>query len=231
MDNGLQDVIAAAVGGNGLKMANGRTGRRAPQLSVVEVERPVPQEMESATTDPVETTSRTVPASGSSQLGESGLRLAFWVCGFYDALMKRRSEGEQLTENEEYLLELSPKDFAGIRPLVIDMTLNRLAAVVNAPDLPAEFEDLGALHQMEVFALITLRNLSSRARKTFEEDGPDAALSLFGQSAEVLDPLAIFRMVFTTALDLVESFERIIPAEATLLSRLAEALDSEVDRI
>ncbi|MDR3535116.1 MAG: hypothetical protein P4L71_01325 [Acetobacteraceae bacterium] len=231
MDNGLQDVISAAVSRNGPKMGSGRTGRRAPQLSVVETESPAAQEAEAATIASTETTSRTAPAGGSSQLGDGGLRLAFWVCAFHDALMKRRAQGEELTENEEYLLELSPKDFAGIRPLVIDMTLGRLAAVVNAPDLPTEFDDLGTVHQMEVFALTTLRNLSSRARQTFETDGPDAALSLFGQSAEGLDPLAIFRLVFTTALDLVESFERIIPADAMLLSRLAEALDSEVDRI
>ena len=64
---------------------------------------------------------------------------------------------------------------------------------------------------MEGFGLTTLRSLSRRARRTLEEDGPDAALSLFGQSAGVMEPLAIFRLVFTTALDLVESFERLVP--------------------
>jgi hypothetical protein len=43
--------------------------------------------------------------------------------------------------------------------------------------------------------------------------------------------LAIFQLVFTTALDLVEAFERLIPTEAKLLARLAEALDSEVEKI
>jgi hypothetical protein len=102
---------------------------------------------------------------------------------------------------------------------------------MNSPALPADVEDLQNTHPMEVFALTTLRNLSRRARQALDAEGPDAALALFGQSTEVMEPLAIFQLVFMTALDLVESFERLIPAEASLLARLAEALDSEVDRI
>jgi hypothetical protein len=235
MDNGLQDVISAAVNGPGRKPAKEGSGRRVPQLSVVGTERPTArepaQEAEPAATVSPETAFRAAPVGGIGQLGHSGLRLAFWVCGFHDALMERHRHGEQLTKKEELLLTLSPNDFAGIRPLVIDMTLSRLDAVVNASDLPAKPKDFCAIHPMEAFGLTTLRSLSRRARRTLEEDGPDAALSLFGQSAGVMEPLAIFRLVFTTALDLVESFERLVPSETALLSRLAEALDSEVDRI
>jgi hypothetical protein len=239
MDNGLQDVISAAVNGPGRKPAKEATGRRVPQLSVVGTERPTMREptqepaqhAEPAPPVSPETAFRAAPGGGTGQLGHSGLRLAFWVCGFHDALMERHRHGEQLTKKEELLLTLSPNDFAGIRPMVIDMTLSRLDAVVNASDLPAKPKDFCAIHPMEAFGLTTLRSLSRRARRTLEEDGPDAALSLFGQGAGVMEPLAIFRLVFTTALDLVESFERLVPAETALLSRLAEALDSEVDRI
>ncbi|HEX3575608.1 MAG TPA: hypothetical protein VHU42_13480 [Rhodopila sp.] len=235
MDNGLQDVISAAAVGAGRKSAKDAPARRVPQLSVVETEHPVPQDVAQAA-EPADMVSsessfRAPPLGGGFQLGHSGLRLAFWVCGFHDALMERHRQGEQLTKKEELLLTLSPNDFAGIRPMVIDMTLSRLDAVVNAPDLPAKPKDLGAIHPMVAFALTTLRSLSRRARRTLEEDGPDAALSLFGQGADVMEPLAIFRLVFTTALDLVESFERLVPTDTALLSRLAEGLDSEVDRI
>jgi hypothetical protein len=240
MDNGLQDVISAAANAAGRKPAKDATGRRVPQLSVVDTQRPpsseAPLEATRYAPEPAgsvsnETILPAAPVGGSFQLGHSGLRLAFWVCGFRDALMERHRQGEQLTKKEELLLTLSPNDFAGIRPLVIDMTLSRLDAVVNASDLPAKPKDLSAVHPMEAFALTTLRSLSRRARRTLEDDGPDAALSLFGESGGVLEPLAIFRLVFTTALDLVESFERLVPAPTALLARLAEALDSEVDRI
>jgi hypothetical protein len=231
MDNGLQDVISAAVSGAGRKPGKEANGRRVPQLSVVETQRAAAPEPEPAAVVSSETTFRAAPGGGNGQLGHIGLRLAFWVCGFHAALLERHHNGDQLTKKEELLLTLSPNDFAGIRPHVIDMTLSRLDAVVNASDLPAKPKDFSAIHPMEGFGLTTLRSLSRRARRTLEEDGPDAALSLFGQSAGVMEPLAIFRLVFTTALDLVESFERLVPTETGLLSRLAEALDSEVDRI
>jgi hypothetical protein len=239
MDNGLQDVISAAVGA-GRKVAKEPARRRVPQLSIVETGRsdapatPAAAKVSSAAafrTVPNETTPRNPAPAAGAHLGQGGLRLAFWVCGFHEALMERRRQGQQLTEKEEFLLALSPKDFAGIRPLVVDMTLARFDAVMNSPALPADVEDLQNTHPMEVFALTTLRNLSRRARQALDAEGPDAALALFGQSTEVMEPLAIFQLVFMTALDLVESFERLIPAEASLLARLAEALDSEVDRI
>jgi hypothetical protein len=237
MDDSLRDVISAAVRGSGRKAIDAPVKPRTPVLSVVEAEhrgtrvaQPAP-----AAEPPKKVSSgtarRTPPSGGSHELGYSGLRLAFWVCGFHDALMERHRQGAQLTEKEKLLLTLSTQDFEGIRPFVIDLTLSRLDAVVNAPDLPAEPDDLAALHPMEAFALTTLRNLARLAGQTLADDGPDAALSLFGQKAGVLEPLAIFQPVFTTALDIVESFERIIPGNAGLLSRLAEALDSEMDRI
>jgi hypothetical protein len=181
----------------------------------------------------------TPPAAGVSssnednQLGVGGVRLAFWLCGFHDALMERRRHGEQLTESEELLIRMSRKDFAGMRPFVIGMTLDRLKALVNAPDLmlEANISAAGGPGAMEMFALATLRSLSQRACQLLQDKGADAALSLFGDNGDVQEPLAIFQRVFTTALDLVEAFERIIPTEAKLLARLAEALDSEVEKI
>jgi hypothetical protein len=171
--------------------------------------------------------------SENDQLGAGGVRLAFWLCGFHDALMERRRHGEQLTESEELLIRMSRKDFAGMRPFVVSMTLDRLNALVNAPDLmvAAEAPGAGGPVAMEMFALATLRGLAQRACQLLQDNGADAALSLFGESGDVEEPLAIFQQVFTTALDLVEAFERIIPTETKLLARLAEALDSEVEKI
>ena len=173
------------------------------------------------------------PNEAGAQLGPGGLRLAFWLCGFHDALMERRRNGEQLTEGEELLVTLSSADFVGMRPLVVDMTLGRLETVVNEPGLleQANVTGAGAPEAMEVFALTTLRNLSQRAGQLLQDEGPEAALALFGESRCVVEPLAIFQLVFTAALDLVEAFERMIPVEARLLVRLAEELDSEVERI
>ena len=113
--------------------------------------------------------------------------------------------------------------------------MERLHAVVNAPDLPtdAEIGASGAKHpgRMEVFALETLRSLSRRALQLLHESGPDAALSLFSEDADVQEPLAIFQLVFTTALGLVESFERLTPADSKLLARVAESLGSEVEGV
>jgi hypothetical protein len=173
------------------------------------------------------------PSSEDSQRSVDGVRLAFWLCGFHDALMERRRHGEQLTDSEELLIRMSRKDFAGMRPFVIGMTLDRLNALVNAPELmvEAEISGAGGPGAMEIFALASLRSLSQRACQLLQEKGADAALSFFGANASVQEPLAIFQQVFTTALDLLEAFERIIPTEAKLLARLAEALDSEVEKI
>jgi hypothetical protein len=165
------------------------------------------------------------------QLGPDGLRIAFSLCGFHSALMERVRRGEALTEREELLVTVARKDFASLRPFVIGMTLDRLNALVNAPDLTREVAGADAPGALEVFAVATLRSLGHRANNLLQEDGPDAALSLFGEIEGEHDPLAIFQRVFTTALDLVEVFERSTPSKAKLLARLAEALDSEVEKI
>jgi hypothetical protein len=172
-------------------------------------------------------------SDASAQLGPRGLRLAFWLCGFHDALMERRRRGEALTESEELLVNLSSADLVGMRPFVVEMTLGRLHGVVNAPGLLKDAEATGPSSPgpMEVFALTTLRNLSQRACQALQEEGPEAALGLFGEAGCTLEPLAIFQLVFTAALDLVEAFERMIPTKAKLLVRLADALDSEVEKI
>ena len=151
--------------------------------------------------------------------------------GFHSALMERVRRGEALTEREELLVTVARKDFASLRPFVIGMTLDRLNALVNAPDLTREVAGADAPGALEVFAVATLRSLGHRANNLLQEDGPDAALSLFGEIEGEHDPLAIFQRVFTTALDLVEVFERSTPSKAKLLARLAEALDSEVEKI
>jgi hypothetical protein len=145
--------------------------------------------------------------------------------------MERLRQGETLTEREELLVTLARKDFARLRPFVTAMTLDRLNALVNAPELTREVAGTDAPGALEVFAVATLRSLGHRASQLLQEDGPDAALALFGEIKGEKDPLAIFQRVFTTALDLVEVFERIAPAKARLLARLAEALDSEVEKI
>jgi hypothetical protein len=174
-----------------------------------------------------------VSSGENSQDGPGELRLAFWLHGFYDALMQRRRQGEQLTDSEELLIERSSNDFASMRPFVIRTTLERLNGLVNAPELiiGPEESTAGGTGAMEVFALATLRGLSDRACALLQSDGPDAALSLFGESGGLLSPLAIYQLVFGTALDLIEAFERIIKIEARMLGRLAEALDSEVERL
>jgi hypothetical protein len=174
-----------------------------------------------------------VSASQGSEFGPGSLRLAFSLCGFHDALMARLRQGEKLTDSEELLLGLAKNDFAKMRPLVIGTTLDRLSKVINAPGLAdrAIAAAVNAPHPMEVFALATLRSLSNRASQLLRDKGPDAALSLFGDRSAIQEPLAIFQRVFSTALDLVEVFERIIPGEATLLSLLAEALDSEIEKV
>jgi len=177
------------------------------------------------------------PASSdmNTQLGRSGLRLAFWLCGFHEALSERLRNGEKLTDREQALMTLSGKDFLRIRPIVIELALGRLHAVLNAAELlpkaGAAQAGAGAVGPMEAFAMSTLRALSNRAGQLLKEDGADAALGLFGDSAGVEEPLAIFQMVFTTALGLVEGFQKVTPPDSGLLGRLADALGNEVESV
>ena len=171
----------------------------------------------------------------TDQIGRGGFRLVFWLCGFHNAFLERHRRGEQLTEHEEGLLALTHEKFKDIRLVVIRMALERLRAVVNAPALLAEIE-AGAsygkpLGTMERFALETLQGLSRRSLQLLQESGPDTAFSLFSEDADMQEPLAIFQQVFTTAIALVESFERLNTSDSKLLARLTATLGSEVEGI
>jgi len=276
MNNGLHDVIAAAVHSAGQLAAMNGKSKAISHLRTVDTDRSPAAEASAPVGAPVDpaitmTTRRrrrtpadgddiaawtdtgpheltggaeptaargeasagpapSAPAAGDDRLGPGALRLAFWLCGFHDALTERRRQGERLTDSEELLLRMSSRDFLYMRPSVVDMTLGRLKALVNSAALTA---DLSASRPgaMELFALETLRDLAQRACQLNLDAGPDAALALFGGSPALQEPLGIFQQVFSTALDIVEAFERAIPGEAKLLARLAENLDSEVERI
>ena len=225
MNDGLRDVISAAVEGASRKVLPD-AARRAPQLRAVATDATTPEWTPATELEPVTRSGATVGSEGE-QLGRVGLRIAFWLCGFHEVLQERRRKGEALTEREESLLTLSSRDFLGIRSTVVKMAIARLHAVLNAPDLVIE-ADAGA---MEVFALETLRNLSRRAQELFQQGDADSALALFGDAASLKEPLAIFQIVFTTALGLVEMYEQLIPKHSAMLARIAKALNSEVERI
>lgn len=235
MHDDLKDVLSAAVE-NGREPILNLSARRATQLRAVEAERPGTVSLD-AVQQPHLVALVTLPASRSGnesdQLGIRGLRLGFWLCGFQDALIERQERGEQLTPRESSMLEMSRKDFAEIRPLVIAMAVKRLEAVVTSPDILADAAIVGASApgSLEVFALDTIRSLSARASQLLQDHGADAAISIFGDNEMVMEPLAIFQAVFVTALSVVEAFERIAPNSAKFLPRLSAALDSELERI
>ncbi len=252
MNDGLQDVITAAIENSERKAASEVSGRWMPQLRAVDSKREDARAVEPPAPPPAalapEGSSRLTrdasspapapakPAINDADLiGRSGLRLAFWLCGFHEAFTERQRRGEQLTDHEESLLALSRKEFVGIRSVVIQMALERLHAVVHAPDLVPEAEAGAArakpMGTMEAFALDTLRGLSRRALQLMQDSGPDAAFSLFSEDTDVQEPLAIFQVIFTTALGLVESFERLSTADSKLLARVAAALGTEVEGI
>jgi hypothetical protein len=223
MNDDLQDVITAAVDTAVRKTAGEVPSRRVAQLRAVDNDR---------NPDRIGDNGQGVPDTsfgGDSKLGRHGLRLAFWLCGFHAALLERQRKGEKLTDHEESLLTLSRKDFGAIRPMVVDLAMDRLAAVVNAPELTATAETPPA--PLDLFALETMRRMSSRGRQLLDEDGPDAALGLFGDGPATQEPLAIFQMVFGNALGVVESFDSINQSTSPLLTRLSDALGSEVERI
>ena len=225
MNDGLRDVISAAVEGNSRKMLPD-AARRVPQLRAVGSDGSAPEWTPTTELEPA-ARSNGIASGEGEQLGRVGLRIAFWLCGFHEVLLERRRKGEALTEREESLLTLSARDFTSIRSTVVKMAIARLHAVLNAPDLVIE-PDAGA---MEVFALETLRNLSRRAQELFQQGDADASLALFGDAGTLKEPLAIFQIVFTTALGLVEMYEQLIPKHSAMLARIAKALNSEVERI
>ena len=226
MNDDLQDVLSAAVESNRVPTID-TSARRATQLHAVKTGHP------GAT--PMNPISRPLPAAPAiqvedegDQLGRRGLRLGFWLCGFHSALVERQERGETLTEREASLLELSRKDFADMRPLVITMAIKRLHAVVTSPTLHTDEASVSAV---EVFALETICNLSARASHLLHDQGPDVAMSMFGSTGDITEPLAIFQAVFATALGVVEAFERIAPHGAKFLPQLVAALDSELERV
>lgn len=227
MNDSLQDVISAAVEGIAAKTALVEgAGRRTTQLRAVSTAEPI---LGSAPLKPTTATDEVGPiaamfAAEGDRLGRNGLRLSFWLCGFHQTLRDRVRGGETLSEREESLLALSRKDFVTIRPVVIGMALERLEAVVNASGELSETA-------MEAFALETLRALSVRASDLLRDAGADRALSLFGDAQAVNEPLAIFQLIFSTALGLVESFIHLIPGPSVQLDELAATLGSEVERI
>ena len=255
MSNGLHEVIGAASQSGNHGPAAAVPVRSKPVLRAVETSPPArgPRDVAPAPTGKKDrSTSRrrgsasptagdtnstvTLPLSTetpiSAQLGAGGFRLAFWLCGFYNALKDRQRSGELLSDRETMLLAASGKDFAELRPIITEMTLGRLDAIFNAPTVVAITRcDRDGPGAMDLFALSTLRNLSLRARDLLAAEGPDAALALFGDAAKMQEPLAIFEVVFAAALDLVEAFESTAPKGSHLLGHVADLLDSEVERI
>lgn len=226
MTDSLQDVIAAAVDGAADKAgpADG-VSRRVPLLRAVQT--PQLAAVRSAPAAPPPTYPLTDPAP----LGRSGLRMAFWLCGFHETIRERQQRGETLNQRETSLLALSSKDFASIRPTVIGMAIEHLKAVLGHYSRRDAAPGGRAPSEMEAFALESVCSLSLRASELLRDDGPDTALSLFGGDASVQEPLAIYQLVFSTVVSLAESFRQFIPKEAAVLQDLIETLGSEVERI
>ena len=158
------------------------------------------------------------------------MRLAFWLCGFHEALVERQRQGDQLTPREESLLALARKDFVSLRPALVGMALSHLDGGVNDAGLFAA-SDAGPQVAAEMFALATMRNLAATGRQTLQDTGADEALSLFGGDGTVQDPLAVFQLVFSATLGLVEAFDRVVPGGSKTLGKLAAALDAEIGKI
>jgi hypothetical protein len=159
-------------------------------------------------------------------LGRRGLRLAFLLSGLQEALADRLGQGEELTAQETSLLALALKDFENMRPQVIELAITRLVQVVAASVSHAG----SGPGVMESFAIETLSSFARRAAQLLQDDTPEVALSLFGDAAGLVAPLAIFQFIFSAALTLVEAFAEMMPVPAPQLRRLADALGSEVER-
>lgn len=216
MQDGLRDVITAAAAGGARQADLPSAAGRVTPLRAVD--------------PPAATTPPSLPfLPDADHLGRGGLRLAFWLCGLQEALLERQRQGGRLTPREELLLALSRQDFISLRPTVTGMALAHLDAIVNDADLltAPEMPPVAA----ELFALDTVRSLAARGAQTLRELGAEAALALFGGDGTVQNPLAVFQLVFSAALGLVETLQRLAPAGSETLSRLAAALDAEIGRI
>lgn len=163
------------------------------------------------------------------KMGSLGLRLGFWLSGFHEALQERLDKGESVTEREATLLELSRKEFADMRPLVIAMAVQRLLSVLTTEG--PDGASMPARDTMERFAHATLRDLSRRACALLDQEGPDAAFALLGGDVSTVEPLAIFQTVFTTALSLAENFASIVGEGDGSLRRTTHALETEIEKI
>lgn len=231
MNEDLRDVLNAAVE-NGRGPSTNKSVRQATQLQAIETNwlEAVPT---TSTTTPLATVQDIPERDKDDQLGSRGLRLGFWLCGFHDALVERQGRGERLTEREASLLELSRKDFADMRPLVITMAVKRLNEVVTFRAVLADAGSIGAttLGPLEAFTFDTIRNLSAQASKLLQDQGPDVAITMFGGTGEVMEPLAIFQAVFATALGVIEAFEQLGSSGIKFLPWLTAALESELERV
>lgn len=163
------------------------------------------------------------------KMGSLGLRLGFWLSGFHHALQERMDKGEAITDREATLLELSRKEFADMRPLVIAIAVQRLLSVLTVEI--SNGDGASAQDTMELFAHATLRDLSRRSCALLDQEGPDAAFALLGGDVSTVEPLAIFQTVFTTALALAESFASIIGEGDGSLRRTTHALETEIEKI
>lgn len=226
MTDSLQEVISAAaeVAADKASWAGGIPRQvsllravQTPQLATVRPARSAPPSTPSVT-DP-------------APLGRSGLRMAFWLCGFHATIRERQHRGETLSQRETSLLALSSKDFASLRPTVISMAIEHLTGVVGQFNRRDAAPSGRAPGEMEAFALESMGSLSSRASALLRDVGPDAALSLFGGDASVQEPLAIYQLIFSTVVSLAESFRPFVPRDAAVLQELIETLGSEVERI
>jgi hypothetical protein len=216
MDESLRDVLSiAAERGSRATATQGASRTPAPLWAVAEAAAPKPTG---------------VPDHEMQQLGRGGLRQAFWLCGFHEAMREREKKGESLTEREKSLLALSQNDFLTIRTAVIGLAMKHLDAVVHGLRVLPETDEPQPT-ATEMFTVETLRNLVVHGRQAMQHAGPDAALSLFGGGEHTIEPLAIFQMVFSAAIGLVETFERLTPGGSDVLARLSDALDAEVGRI
>ena len=230
MTDELQSVLAAAAAENAREPVTDLPQRRLAQLHAFAAR---PADPPVAPPLPIPTAPAAPNGNGEAdQLGRRGLRLAFWLCGFHEALIERQNNGDTLTKREASLLDLSRRDFADMKPLVVAMAIERLHTVVTSHGAgeAAGLAEGGSTGSMEAFALETLQAFALRARTLLRDQGPDAAMSMFGARPVPAEPLAIFQAVFATAIGMIEAFEPMVPQGAPSLSRIAAALDSELDR-
>jgi hypothetical protein len=223
MSDRLQDVLAAASGTTAGRENVEPLSRRVHKLRAV-----TPGLLDSL--EPVGVP-RSAPNDGGFDLGWGGLRVAFWLGGLLEAMAERDVCGEPSSEREASLIVLIERDFAAMRPSVIAMVISRLDEILASPRFDAKLDAPGAKDHAGSFALNTLRNLSKEASRLLQTSGPDEAIALFGAASGKLQPVTIYQLVFDTALDILDSFQRLQPNRSELMQMLAEALESAIERV